>query len=48
MITDRQQAGDFRYEDVKDRLRGQLGDQMAIRRYLDRLRAASFVDVREL
>ena len=48
MITDRQSAGDFRYEDVKDRLRGQLGDQMAIRRYLDRLRAASFVDVREL
>ena len=48
MITDRQQAGEFRYEDVKDRLRGQLGDQMAIRRYLDRLRAASFVDVREL
>ena len=48
MITDRQSAGDFRYEDVKDRLRSQLGDQMAIRRYLDRLRAASFVDVREL
>ncbi|HKP30834.1 MAG TPA: peptidylprolyl isomerase [Gemmatimonadales bacterium] len=48
MITDRQQAGEFKYEDVKDRLRGQLGDQMAIRRYLDRLRAASFVDVREL
>ena len=48
LITDRQAAGEFRYEDVKDRLRGQLGDQMAIRRYLDRLRAASFVDVREL
>ena len=48
LITDRQAAGEFRYEDVKDRLRGQLGDQMAIRRYLDRLRAASYVDVREL
>lgn len=48
LITDRQAAGEFRYEDVKDRLRGQLGDQMAIRRYLDRLRAASYVDVRDL
>jgi peptidyl-prolyl cis-trans isomerase SurA len=48
MVTDRQAAGEFRYEDIKDRLRGQLGDQMAIRRYLDRLRAASYVDVREL
>jgi peptidyl-prolyl cis-trans isomerase SurA len=48
LITDRQAAGEYKYEDVKDRLRGQLGDQMAIRRYLDRLRAASYVDVREL
>jgi peptidyl-prolyl cis-trans isomerase SurA len=48
LITDRQAAGEFKYEDVKDRLRGQLGDRMAIRRYLDRLRAASFVDVREV
>ena len=48
LITDRQAAGEFRYEDVKDKLRGSLGDQMAIRRYLDRLRAASYVDVREL
>jgi len=48
LITDRQAEGDFKYEDVKDRLRGQLGDRMAIRRYLDRLRSASYVDVREL
>jgi peptidyl-prolyl cis-trans isomerase SurA len=48
LITDRQPAGEFKYEDVKDRLRGQLGDRMAIRRYLDRLRAASYVDVREV
>lgn len=48
LITDRQAAGEFKYEDVKDRLRGQLGDRMAIRRYLDRLRAASYVDVRAI
>lgn len=48
LVSDRQDAGEFRYEDVKDRLRGQLGDRMAIRRYLDRLRAASYVDVRAL
>jgi hypothetical protein len=48
LITNRQDAGEFKYEEVKDRLRGQLGDRMAIRRYLDRLRAASFVDVRAL
>ena len=48
LVTDRQAAGEFRYEEVKDRLRGQLGDRMAIRRYLDKLRAASYVDVRSL
>jgi len=48
LVTDRQDAGEFKYEDVKDKLRGQLGDRMAIRRYLDHLRAASFVDVRTL
>lgn len=44
-VFDRQETGDYRYEDVKDLLRGQLGEQMAIRRYLDRLRAASYVEV---
>lgn len=44
-VFDRQATGEYRYEDVKDLLRGQLGEQMAIRRYLDRLRAASYVAV---
>ena len=44
-VFDRQETGEYRYEDVKDMLRGQLGEQMAIRRYLDRLRGASYVAV---
>ena len=34
----RRPPGDIRYEDVRDRIRDQLGQQLAIRRYLDRLR----------
>lgn len=47
-VIDREDAGEFKFEDVKDRLRGQLAERLAIRRYLDRLRAASYVDVRAL
>jgi peptidyl-prolyl cis-trans isomerase SurA len=45
-VTGRRPQGDIRYEDVKDRIREQLGQQLAIRRYLDRLRQSSYVDVR--
>ena len=38
--------GDIKYEDVKDKIREQLGQQLAIRRYLDRLRKATYVDIR--
>lgn len=47
ILLDRKPAGEFQYEDVKDMLRNQLGEQLAIRRYLDRLRSASYVEVRE-
>ncbi len=34
------------YDDVRDRIREQLGQQLAIRRYLDRLRKATYVEIR--
>jgi peptidyl-prolyl cis-trans isomerase SurA len=46
-VIERKDAGDFRFEDVKDMLRTQLGEQLAIRRYLDKLRAATYVQVSE-
>ena len=45
-VTERRPQGDIRYEDVKDRIRQQLGQQLAIRRYIDRLRKSTYVDVR--
>jgi peptidyl-prolyl cis-trans isomerase SurA len=45
-VTARRPQGDIRYEDVKDRIREQLGQQLAIRRYIDRLRSATYVDIR--
>ncbi len=45
-VTGRRPQGDIRYEDVKDRIREQLGQQLAIRRYLDRLRRSTYVDMR--
>lgn len=45
-VMARRPQGDIRYEDVKDRIREQLGQQLAIRRYLDRLRQSTYVDVR--
>jgi peptidyl-prolyl cis-trans isomerase SurA len=45
-VTDRRPEGEIKYEDVKDRIRDQLGQQLAIRRYLDRLREATYVEIR--
>ena len=45
-VTGRRPEGDIRYEDVRDRIREQLGQQLAIRRYLDRLRKATYVEIR--
>jgi peptidyl-prolyl cis-trans isomerase SurA len=45
-VTARRAPGDIKYEDVKDKIREQLGQQLAIRRYLDRLRKATYVDIR--
>jgi peptidyl-prolyl cis-trans isomerase SurA len=45
-MTGRRTEGDVRYEDVRDRIREQLGQQLAIRRYLDRLRKSTYVEIR--
>ena len=44
-VTGRRPEGDIKYEDVRDRIREQLGQQLAIRRYLDRLRKATYVEI---
>jgi peptidyl-prolyl cis-trans isomerase SurA len=45
-LTARIPEGDMRYDDVRDRVRDRLGENLSIRRYLDRLRQATYVDVR--
>jgi peptidyl-prolyl cis-trans isomerase SurA len=45
-VTDRRPEGAIKFEDVRDRIRDQLGQQLAIRRYLDRLRKATYVEIR--
>jgi peptidyl-prolyl cis-trans isomerase SurA len=45
-VTDRRPEGEIKYEDVRDRIREQLGQQLAIRHYLDRLRKATYVEIR--
>jgi hypothetical protein len=45
-VTDRRPEGEVKYEDVRDRIREQLGQQLAIRRYIDRLRKATYVEIR--
>jgi len=45
-VTGRRPEGEVKYEDVRDRIREQLGQQLAIRRYLDRLRKATYIEIR--
>jgi peptidyl-prolyl cis-trans isomerase SurA len=45
-VTNRRPEGEVRFEDVRDRIREQLGQQLAIRRYIDRLRKATYVEIR--
>jgi peptidyl-prolyl cis-trans isomerase SurA len=45
-VIGRRPEGDIRFEDVRDRIREQLGQQLAIRRYIELLRKATYVDLR--
>ena len=46
-VTERRQPQDIRFEDVRDQIRSRLGEELALRKYLDRLRRATFVELRE-
>jgi peptidyl-prolyl cis-trans isomerase SurA len=46
VITARRPEGDVRYEDVRDKVRQQLGDQLGVQRYLDALRKKAYVEIR--
>ena len=45
-VTSRRTEGAIHYEDVKEQIRKKLSDDLATRRYLDRLRRATYVDIR--
>jgi len=45
-VTARRSQGEVRYEDVKDHIRQQLSQELSIRRYLDHLRRATYVEIR--
>ncbi len=45
-VTDRRPEGELRFEDVREQVRAQLSQQLAVRRYLDRLRRANYVEIR--
>lgn len=46
LITNRTQAGDVRYEDVKEQIRSGLAEQLTTQRYTQKLRRATLVDIR--
>ncbi|MDQ2671180.1 MAG: peptidylprolyl isomerase, partial [Gemmatimonadota bacterium] len=45
-VVDRAAEGEVRFEDVRERIRSQLAQELAIRRYVDRLKRSSYVEVR--
>jgi len=45
-LTARHEAGELAFDDVKLRIRQSLGDQLAIRHYVDQLRRQTYVDIR--
>lgn len=45
-ITDRREAGTATFTDVKEQLRTHLAESLAMERYVDRLRASTYVDIR--
>lgn len=45
-LTERQSEGELTFDDVKDRIRQQLGQDLAIKHYLDQLRRQTYIDIR--
>ncbi|MGE0554142.1 MAG: peptidylprolyl isomerase [Gemmatimonadales bacterium] len=46
-VTTRVPAGDVRFEDVRDQIRAGLSRQLARQRYLEKMREANFVEIRQ-
>ncbi len=46
VITGKRPEGEIRYEDVKDQIRERLSQELAVQRFLDRLRHSTYVEVR--
>ena len=47
MVTERRSEGEVTYQDVRDRVRQILADDLAMQKYLAQLRRATYVEVRE-
>ncbi|HEU4570822.1 MAG TPA: peptidylprolyl isomerase, partial [Gemmatimonadales bacterium] len=47
LVTAKRAAGPLRFEDVRDQLRDRVGQELALRRYLDHLRQMAYVDIRD-
>lgn len=45
-ITGRHDAGDLSFDDVKLRIRQSLGEQLAIRHFIDQLKRQTYIDIR--
>lgn len=45
-IVERRDADDIQYEDVRERIRGSLGQQLAAEKFLERLRRATYIEIR--
>ncbi|HXQ29095.1 MAG TPA: peptidylprolyl isomerase [Gemmatimonadales bacterium] len=45
-VTKWEAGGELSFADVRDRLRDQLGEQLAVKQYLDRMRRTTFIDIR--
>jgi hypothetical protein len=45
-VTARHDAGELSFDDVKIRIRQSLGDQLAIRHFIDQLRRQIYIDIR--
>ena len=45
-VTERRAAGTASFADVQEQLRTHLAESMAMERYVDRLRASTYVDIR--
>ncbi len=46
-ITERRGEDEIQYEDVRERIRGALGQQLGAEKYLNQLRRAAYVEIRE-